>query len=212
MDTICDVFPLPLPHIDSLLDVVKIRRYNIMKIFNKSISTRDLILISMLMALTIVLERNLSIQTLGIRIGFAFVPVACTAMLYGPAITSVSYAIADFIGITLYPTGGGYFPGFTITALLTGAIYGLFLYNKKKTFLNIGIAVSLVCLLLNLGLDTLWLYVLLKDGVVAYIPGRITKALVMIPVQFVIIRFMWYQVFCRLPQSLKTSLDLRCES
>ena len=182
-----------------------------MKIFNKSIGTRDLIIISMLMALTIVLERNFSIQTLGIRIGFGFVPVACTAMLYGPVISGVSYALADFIGISLFPTGGGYFPGFTITALLTGVIYGLFLYNKKKNFLNVTIAVSIICLLLNLGLDTLWLYILYNDGVVAFIPGRITKALVMIPVQFIIIRFMWYQVFCRLPLSLRTSLDLRCE-
>ena len=183
-----------------------------MKIFNKTVSTRDLIIISMLMALTIVLERNFSIQTLGIRIGFGFVPVACTAMLYGPVISGVSYALADFIGISLFPTGGGYFPGFTITALLTGVVYGVFLYNKKKNFLNVGIAVSIVCLLLNLGLDTLWLYILLKDGVVAYIPGRITKALVMIPVQIIIIRFMWYQVFCRLPHSLKASLNLTCES
>ena len=182
-----------------------------MKIFNKTVSTRDLIIISMLMALTIVLERNFSIQTLGIRIGFGFVPVACTAMLYGPVISGVSYAVADFIGISLFPVAGGYFPGFTVTALLTGVVYGVFLYNKKKNFLNVGIAVTIVCLLLNLGLDTLWLYILLKDGVVAYIPGRITKALVMIPVQIIIIRFMWYQVFCRLPKSLKASLDLRCE-
>ncbi len=182
-----------------------------MRIFNKSIGTRDLIIISMLMALTIVLERNLSIQTLGVRISFGFVPVACTAILYGPVISGVSYALADFIGISLFPTGGGYFPGFTITALLTGAVYGVCLYNRKKNFLNVGLAVSIICLLLNLGLDTLWLYILLKDGVVAYIPGRITKALVMIPVQFTIIRFIWYQVFCRLPQSLKVSLDLRCE-
>ena len=182
-----------------------------MKIFNKSIGTRDLIIISMLMALTIIMERNLSIQTLGIRIGFGFVPVACTAMLYGPVISAVSYALADFIGISLFPTGGGYFPGFTITALLTGAVYGVFLYNRKKSFFNVGIAASIVSIILNIGLNTLWLYILIKDGVIAYIPARIAENLAMIPVQFIIIRFMWYQVFCRLPHSLRASLDLRCE-
>ncbi len=182
-----------------------------MKIFNKGFGTRDMVLVSMFIALTIVLERSLSIQTPIVRIGFAFIPIASMAMLYGPVVGGVGAAIADFIGINLFPVGGGFFPGFTLTAFLTGVVYGIFLHNRKKSFINISIAVVIVTFLLNLGLDTFWLYMTMNMGVASLIPSRAIKALVMTPVQIATISLIWNQIFCRLPFSIKSSLSINCE-
>ena len=96
----------------------------------------------------------------------------------------------------LFPTGS-FFPGFTITAFLTGIVYGVFLYNKPKTWPRIIGAVLTVCLVINLGLDTLWLSILMGKGYIALLPTRIMKAVLMIPVQTFIIGIIWKKVVVR---------------
>lgn len=97
----------------------------------------------------------------------------------------------------LFPTGGSFFPGFTLTAFLTGVVYGVFLYNKPKTWPRIIGAVLIVCLVINLGLDTLWLSILMGKGYIALLPTRIMKAVLMIPVQTFIIGIIWKKVVVR---------------
>ena len=96
----------------------------------------------------------------------------------------------------LFPTGS-FFPGFTLTAFLTGVVYGVFLYNKPKTWARIIGAVLTVCLVLNLGLDTCWLSILMGKGYLALLPTRIMKAALMIPVQSLIIGIIWNKVVIR---------------
>ncbi|WP_040213508.1 folate family ECF transporter S component [Clostridium polynesiense] len=182
-----------------------------MKNLKKRFGTRDLVVISMLIGLIIIFERFLSIQTPIVRIGFAFIPIALTSILFGPILGGIAAAVADFIGILLFPTGGGFFPGFTLTAFLTGAVYGVFLHNKRKSFLNVSIAVVIVTFVLNLGLDTLWLYMIMDMGFVALLPKRIAKAIIMTPVQIFTIRILWNQVLCRLPGSIQHQLAFKCE-
>ena len=73
----------------------------------------------------VVLSRFLSISTESLKIGFAFVPLVCCAMLYGPVWGAVAGGLADFIGAVLFPIGP-YFPGFTLTNALIGLVFGLF--------------------------------------------------------------------------------------
>ena len=96
----------------------------------------------------------------------------------------------------LFPTGS-FFPRFTLTAFLTGVVYGVFLYNKPKTWARIIGAVLTVCLVLNLGLDTCWLSILMGKGYLALLPTRIMKAALMIPVQSLIIGIIWNKVIIR---------------
>ena len=44
-----------------------------------------------------------------------------------PISAGVAYAIGDILGMMIFPSGS-YFPGFTLTAFLTGVIYGVVLY------------------------------------------------------------------------------------
>ena len=153
---------------------------------DKKFDVKKLIQISLLIAIEVILTRFCSINTPIVRIGFGFLPIAIIAMMYGPLSAGISYAIGDILGMMLFPTGS-FFPGFTLTAFLTGVVYGVFLYNKPKTWARIIGAVLTVCLVLNLGLDTCWLSILMGKGYLALLPTRIMKAALMIPVQSIII-------------------------
>ena len=157
---------------------------------------KKLIQISLLIAIEVILTRFCSIQTPIVRIGFGFLPIAIIGMMYGPLSAGIAYAIGDLLGMALFPSGS-FFPGFTLTAFLTGATYGLFLYNKPKTWPRIIGSVLTVCLVLNLGLDTYWLSILMGKGYLALLPTRIIKAALMIPVQTLIIGIIWKKVVIR---------------
>ena len=148
---------------------------------------------ALLVAIEIVLSRFFSISTPIVKIGFGFVPLVLAGMLFGPLYGCAVGAMADFLGANLFPIGP-FWPGFTIIAGLTGLTYGLLLHRKEgeqwtRTTSNIRIAVAVlaVTLVLQLGLDTLNLALLMGKGVIGLLPARMLKAVVMIPVQWVTI-------------------------
>ncbi len=153
----------------------------------KKTSIRKIAYVALLIAIEIVLSRLLSVSTPIVRIGFGFLPISIVAMLYGPLYAGVAAAIGDFLGATLFPIGA-YFPGFTVTAFLAGAVYGIFLYNQEKTLPRICLAVLIVTVFLNLGLDTLWLQMITGKGILVLLPTRLLKCVVMAPVQIAVIR------------------------
>lgn len=113
----------------------------------KNNSVKKLVEISLLIALEVILTRFCSINTATLRIGFGFLPIAIIAMMYGPLSAGVAYALGDLLGMMIFPSGS-YFPGFTLTAFLTGVIYGLVLYRKPKNLAKNNIS-SLYSLLRN---------------------------------------------------------------
>ena len=66
-------------------------------------SVLRLSILAMLIAMEIVLNRFLSINTAGWKIGFAFIPPTVAAILFGPLESAVVYALSDFIGATGKP-------------------------------------------------------------------------------------------------------------
>lgn len=149
-------------------------------------STRMLATLGVLLAMDIVLTRFLSITAWNIRIGFGFVPVVLSAMLFGPVPTAVLAALGDFLGAMLFPTGP-YFPGFTLTAALTGLTFGVLLHREpsvRKTVLAVGIVQFVLGLLLN----TYWIHVLYHSPFVPLLATRVVQSAFLSIVQFVTIR------------------------
>lgn len=166
--------------------------------------SKKLPVIGLLVALEFILTRFLSITLPGIRLSFGFLPVSMIAILYGPMWGAGAYAIGDIVGSVLIPSGtGAYFPGFTVTAFLTGLTYGYFLHNKNITWKTVLPASLIVCVLLNLGLDSVWLYMILGKGLWAFMPGRVAKTLIMIPIQVILIPLIWSKVLIKVFPSIK---------
>ena len=75
------------------------------------------------------------------------------------------------------PTGA-YFPGFTVTAAITGLAFGLLLY-KKCSFPRIVIAVLSTQLVCSLLLNTLFISILYTKAYTALLATRIIQVAIM---------------------------------
>lgn len=122
-------------------------------------STKKLVFVSLLIALEIILTRFLSIQTPITRIGFGFIAIAITGALFGPVVGGVAGLLADLIGMALFPAAA-YFPGFSLSAFLTGVNYGFWFHNKEITLRRVLLACGTHSLIIALGLNTLWLNII----------------------------------------------------
>lgn len=151
------------------------------------LTTRDLVLLSLLLAMKIILARVLQFNlTDSLRISFGFLITAIVAFTYGPLYTALLGALADIIGIMLFPTGTPFF-GFTITAFVSGLIYGAMLYRRKPSLIRIIFANLFVTIICNICLNSLWLSMLNGKAFWVLLTPRIVKNLIMVPIEAMMI-------------------------
>lgn len=150
------------------------------------LTTREITTLGLLVALEIVLARFCSIQAWNFRIGFSFLPIAMAAIGFGPIPAAIAASAADVLGAVLFPTTGAYFPGFTLTAFLTGALFGLCLH-RRQTAGHILVAVLVNQLGLGLLLNTVWLSIMYDSPVLPLMATRIVQCAVLGPIQFITI-------------------------
>lgn len=149
-------------------------------------TTRNFIFMGLLISMEIVLTRFFSIQTPIVRIGFGFLPIVIASVMFGPVLGGITAAFSDILGMMLFPKGT-YFPGFTLSAFISGITYGILLYTKPKTMLRIIIAVSIIIIFVDLGLNTYWLSIITGKGVIALFIPRLIKSAIMLPIQSILI-------------------------
>lgn len=149
---------------------------------NKKIVTKEICVLALLTAVGIVLNRFVPVVNLwSTKIDFSFVAVMLAASLTGPIGGAVVGGLIDFIGAVLFPVGP-YFPGFTVTAALTGLVFGLLLY-KKCNFLRILIAVLSTQLVCGLLLNSIFISILYTKAFTALLTTRAIQACVMSAVE-----------------------------
>lgn len=93
---------------------------------------------------------------------------------------------------------GTYFPGFTISAAISGFIYGIFLYqNSEKEIMQdwkflIKLLVSSVLVLgmVNIFITSLWLHILYQKAYFAILATRVVAQIIMLPIQVIVIYFL----------------------
>ncbi|MGC6767329.1 folate family ECF transporter S component [Enterococcus sp. LJL128] len=149
------------------------------------LETRKLTVLALLIALVVVFTRFLSFENQDLRISATFIPETLMGMLFGPFWTGIGSVIADTVGILLFPKTGAYFPGFTLNAFITGAIYGFFYYKKEITWPRVITATLLVTVIVHLILTPLWLGMLYNIDlkILAWWVPRIIKNLIFFPIQ-----------------------------
>lgn len=150
--------------------------------------THRLVIMALLIALSIIISRFLSLSTWNLKIGFAFAPIALAGMLLGPIPAGIVAAAADFLGATLFPIAQ-YFPGFTVTAFITGILFGAFFHKKvdNKTIVLASISTQIVGSLI---LNTLWISMMFGTPFWALMPTRIIQTCVMTVIQIIVIRIL----------------------
>jgi len=157
------------------------------KIKKPRTSIQRITVLALLLATEIVFARFLSISMPIVRIGFAFLPLALAAYLYGPVGGMIVGGLGDFIGATLFPTSGSaYFPGFTATAILTGFCFGLFLH-KQLNLKRIIFAVLTTQIICGLLLNSLWLSIITGTPYIKVFLFRIIQVSILIAVEIIIL-------------------------
>ena len=165
----------------------------------RSAKIRNIAYLAILVALEVVLNRFCSINTMGLKIGFSFVPIVITAVLFGPLSAAVVYATADLVGAILFPIGT-YHPGFTVCAAAMGFVYGLFLYvprgeekgvfirwKKVRVFPNVVLSALINNLVFGLVINTYWVSMLYgSKSYYGWFIYRLAEYAVLIPVTVIL--------------------------
>jgi len=163
--------------------------------------TRTLTTTGILLAIQMVLSSYGAIEvTDSLKISLAHLALAPTAVFFGPVVAGMQGALSDILGFILKPTGP-YFPGFTISAMLLGVIYGLALHHTERKLWQIVAARLAVMVLINIGLNTLFLTMLYGPSRLATLPVRALKNLIQFPADCFLLSAMC-RVLHRVPDPL----------
>lgn len=145
---------------------------------------RKIATLALFMAINIVLNALYIPVTDSLRITFSFTVMMFVAMMYDFKTVIIYAFIEDILAFIVYPSGAFFF-GYTFGAMVSMAIYSLCLY-KKDALKNIILARTLVTLINNILLNSIWNTILLQKGFVYYIMLSIPKNLLMLPLEILI--------------------------
>ena len=152
---------------------------------------RVLCCLSMLVALGIVLDFTSGIYiTPEIKITFSFLAIAVAGSLLGPVPAMICGALIDLLMYLIKPVGA-FFPGYTLSAILSGLIFGIILYRQqgKKVIFLAPLAKLLVNIFINILLNTCWLKIFTGKAYTVLLGARIIKNIAAWPVESVILVF-----------------------
>lgn len=120
------------------------------------------------------------------RMSLTFLPLMLAGYLLGPAAGMIVGAVGDILAFVFFPNGQ-YFPGFTLSAMLGGLIYGYFLYHKAGDVRGRVIAsVAAVVVFVNMCLNTVWLSILYKKAFVVFLASRVFLNIIEFPVMILL--------------------------
>lgn len=153
--------------------------------------SKKIVYAALFIAMGVVITRFFSIQLPTLRIGFGFIPTMLAGLFFGPLLGGVIAAITDIIGATLFPVGS-FFIGFTISAFLCGAIYGMFFHKNEVNYKSVIAAVLIKIGLVDVCLNTLWLKMMTGKAFMVLLPARLIKNIVFIPIEAIVFMTILY--------------------
>lgn len=156
----------------------------------KRLTTLQVSLLGIILGLRIVLSFVPSIN-LGnlVQLGVGFIGAALSGALFGPWYALILSLFNDLITSLLQ--GKNIFLGFTLSAGLGGLFYGYFLYRKPASWKNIFFAVLSVTLIINLGLNSIWIKMMYGKAWAVFMPMRIVKNTLSLPLNTIILYFVF---------------------
>ena len=140
---------------------------------------------ALLIALTTILNRFGSVVTPELKIGFSFVPIMVCGMMFGPLWGGLCGGMGDLLAAILIPVGPPH-PGITLTAVLSGVVYGLLglaaVKLKKKAFFAVTATICVLtekffCTLL---FNSLWISQLTGIPYLTQMAARVPQAAILI--------------------------------
>ena len=116
-----------------------------------------------------------------LEVGFAFLATAAMGYLCGPWVAGLSGIVTDVFGYILRPNGP-YFPGWPLSAILAGILYGLWYYRRPVKLWRIIACKAMAVVIFNFFLTPLWLHFLYGQAFVVLSSLRFVKNLIKFPI------------------------------
>lgn len=145
-------------------------------------STKCITITAMLGAVSVILSQFTIVISDLLKVSFFFLPSRMVYYLFGPFVGVFYGAAIDILNFFVKPTGA-FHPGFTISAAISGLIYGLILYKKPLKFSRILVATTVNALIVNIILHSYWISTITGKAIIGLIPVRITKNILLLPVE-----------------------------
>lgn len=149
-------------------------------------STKTLVRVAVLVAMSVVLKSFLSIETQIIRFTFFDIPLMILGIVAGPVAGLVGGFVTDWMHVMFSPFAFS-FNLFTVSTMLWGFIPGLFFIRRKVTVKTL-VFVVVITSLLAFTLNTYQLFLWYGDGIYAALPMRIATMVIKLPVQVWIVK------------------------
>lgn len=155
------------------------------RVNTKPKTLQELVLLGLLVAINIVLQK-ISFGPATVKVGLGFIGNIMLGYYFGPFWGGVGGMLTDLLTSALFGFEGGFFPGFTLSAIGSVVIYGFFLYQKPIKLWRITIATILVTIIVNIMMNTYWLHILYGMNLKAAFMQRIFKELIIPWIQIII--------------------------
>jgi ECF transporter S component (folate family) len=169
---------------------------NLKRFIEFKFTIQNLVTLGMLLATFIVLDYMTIKVGEGFKFNLSFIAVAISGALYGPLPTALLCVCGDLFGCIL--TGGGApIWQLTVTAGLTGLIYGFLLFGRTGKNLAIFAVIAraadsvIITIMLNTGV-LMWVG-FLSPTLPAFL-SRLAKAAIELPVYSVLLAFLLPQI------------------
>ena len=155
-------------------------------------NVRMLTLAGIITAASIVLE-SFPIYLLGtsLKIYFSFLVISLGCYVYGPAVGILVGFANDTLGFLISSFGEPYFPGYLITAMLSGLIYGTLLYRQRITVLRLVVVRLVINYGSNVLLGSVWKAMLYGKGYYYYFTTGLVKNTIMLPIEVLLMVLMF---------------------
>lgn len=140
----------------------------------KNLTSRQISLMGIMLGIQIAISYLPSIKAGAfVEVGFGFIGTALSGALFGPFYALILASLSDLITALLH--GKAFFIGFTLSAGLAGYLYGKGLWRQPKDFKRVLITVLAVTLIVNLGLNSIWVKMITGKAWAAFMSLRIIK-------------------------------------
>ena len=149
---------------------------------------QQMIFLGIVVAMKIILGQ-FSIGPTTVKVGLGFLGSVLLGYFFGPVWGTIGGGISDLVSSAIFGNQGGFFIGFTLTAMAGPLIYALFLYDKPVKIWRIIASTILVTLIVNIGMNTLWLHIMYNLDFKAALIQRLPKETIVPWIQMVVIYF-----------------------
>ena len=149
-------------------------------------SVKYLAIMGMMIAMKVVLNNIRIPVSDNLNIMFTYIPAALEGLIIGPAAAMVSGFITDMLGV-MTSNYGPFFPGYTLTKILSGLIYGLFFYRQKPTLPRIAACKVVINYGINVALGSLWSSMMMGKAYMVYFSTSIVKNTILLPIEIAIL-------------------------